>query len=79
MTVTEQEVFEGLRKIIEEVTGIPASNVRSESSFVDDLDVDSLSMVEIATVAQEEFDVEIPDDQLKNLKTVQDAVRFIQG
>ena len=46
---------------------------------MDDLDIDSLSMVEIAVAAQDEFGVEIPDDQLKNLKTVKDVVDFIQG
>jgi len=45
---------------------------------VDDLDIDSLSMVEIAIAAQDKFGVEIPDDQLKDLKTVQDVITFIQ-
>jgi acyl carrier protein len=48
-----------------------------DKSFADDLDVDSLSMVEIATAAEDKFDVKIPDDELKNLKTVGDAVNFI--
>ena len=46
---------------------------------MDDLDIDSLSMVEIAVAAQDEFGVEIPDDQLKNLKTVKDVINFIQA
>ena len=46
-------------------------------SFVDDLDIDSLSMVEIAVAAQDKFGVEIPDDQLKDLTTVQDVVNFV--
>ncbi|MEV4582874.1 acyl carrier protein [Nonomuraea jabiensis] len=79
MTVTEQKILDGLQRIIEEVTGIPATNVTPESSFVDDLDIDSLSMVEVALAAQEEFGVEIPDERLKELRTVKDAVAFIQG
>lgn len=57
----------------------PASDVTPDKSFVDDLDIDSLSMVEIAVAAQDEFGVEIPDDELKNLKTVKDVVVYVQG
>jgi acyl carrier protein len=53
--------------------------VAPEKSFVDDLDIDSLSMVEIAVAAQDKFGVEIPDDELKNLKTVKDVVAYVQG
>ena len=48
-----------------------------EKSFVDDLDIDSLSMVEIAVQAEDKFGVKIPDDQLAQLKTVGDAVDYI--
>ena len=77
--LTEQDILEGLGKIINEITGIPATEVTPEKNFVDDLDIDSLSMVEIAVAAQDEFGVEIPDDQLKNLKTVKDVLTFIQN
>ena len=50
-----------------------------EKSFTEDLDVDSLSMVEIVVAAEEKFGVRIPDDQVKNLKTVGDAVSFIEN
>jgi acyl carrier protein len=53
--------------------------VAPEKSFVDDLDIDSLSMVEIAVAAQDKFGVEIPDDELKNLKTVKDVVVYVQS
>ncbi|MDP9840936.1 acyl carrier protein [Streptosporangium lutulentum] len=79
MALTEQEILAGVGKIINEITGIPASEVTPEKSFVDDLDIDSLSMVEIAVAAQDEFGVEIPDDQLKHLKTVKDVITFIQN
>jgi acyl carrier protein len=46
-------------------------------SFVGDLDIDSLSMVEIAVAAQDKFGVEIPDDELKDLATVQDVVAYV--
>jgi acyl carrier protein len=79
MALSEQEILSGLGEIIEEIAGVPASDVAPEKSFVDDLDIDSLSMVEIAVAAQDKFGVEIPDDELKNLKTVKDVVAYVQG
>jgi acyl carrier protein len=75
--MTEQEILEGLGEIVEEIAGVPAADVTPAKSFVDDLDIDSLSMVEIAVAAQDKFGVEIPDDQLKDLSTVQDVVNFV--
>ncbi len=75
--MTDLEILEGLGEIIEEIAGVPAAEVTPEKNFVDDLDIDSLSMVEIAVAAQDKFGVEIPDEQLKDLKTVQDVVNFV--
>jgi acyl carrier protein len=75
--MTDQEILEGLGEIVEEIAGVPADEVTPGKSFVDDLDIDSLSMVEIAVAAQDKFGVEIPDDQLKDLTTVQDVVTFV--
>ena len=78
MAMTDQEILTGLGEIIDEVAGVPAEEVTPEKSFVDDLDIDSLSMVEIAVAAQDKFGVEIPDDQLKDLTTVQDLIEFVR-
>ena len=75
--MTDQEILAGLGEIVEEIAGVPADEVTPGKSFVDDLDIDSLSMVEIAVAAQDKFGVEIPDDQLKDLATVQDVVNFV--
>ena len=75
--MTEQEILAGLGEIVEEIAGVPADEVTPSKSFVDDLDIDSLSMVEIAVAAQDKFGVEIPDEQLKDLTTVQDVVNFV--
>ena len=75
--MTDQEILAGLGEIIEEIAGVPADEVTPSKSFVDDLDIDSLSMVEIAVAAQDKFGVEIPDEQLKDLTTVQDVVNFV--
>ncbi len=73
-----EEIRTDLAEIVNEVAGIPAEDVQSDKSFTDDLDVDSLSMVEVVVAAEEKFDVKIPDDEVKNLRTVGDAVAFIE-
>jgi len=78
MAMSDQEIQTGLAEIIDEVAGVPADQVTPEKTFVDDLDIDSLSMVEIAVAAQDKFGVEIPDDQLKDLKTVQDVIDYVR-
>jgi acyl carrier protein len=77
MAHTESEVLEGLAEIVNEIAGIPQEDVELDKSFTDDLDVDSLSMVEVVVAAEERFEVKIPDDEVKNLKTVGDAVNYI--
>jgi acyl carrier protein len=75
--VSNEDIQKGLAEIVEEVAGVAADDVTAEKSFVDDLDIDSLSMVEIAVQAEDKFGVKIPDDELANLKTVGDAVSYI--
>ncbi|SDD11064.1 acyl carrier protein [Sanguibacter gelidistatuariae] len=79
MAFTEADVLAGLAEIVAEETGLPADSVTSEKSFTDDLDIDSLSMMTIVTHAEDKFSVTIPDDEVKNLATVGDAVSFITG
>ena len=78
MAMTQEEILAGLAEIIDEIAGVPADEVTPDKTFVDDLDIDSLSMVEIAVAAQDKFGVEIPDDQLKDLKTVQDVIDYVR-
>jgi acyl carrier protein len=75
---TQPEILAGLADIVNEVAGVPVADVQLDKSFVDDLDIDSLSMVEVVVAAEEKFDVKIPDDDVKNLKTVGDAVSYIE-
>lgn len=72
-----QDILAGLAEIVNEVAGIPAESVQMEKSFVDDLDVDSLSMVEVVMACEDKFGVTIPDTEVKNLNTVADAVKYI--
>ena len=76
---TQQEILSGLAEIVNEVAGVPTDDVQMDKSFIDDLDIDSLSMVEVVVAAEEKFGVSIPDDEVKNLKTVGDAVSFIEN
>jgi acyl carrier protein len=77
MAYTTDEVLAGLAELITDETGIAAEEVALEKSFTDDLDIDSISMMTIVVNAEEKFGVTIPDDEVKNLKTVKDAVDFI--
>jgi len=79
MAHSEQEILAGLAEIVSEETGLPADSVTPEKSFTDDLDIDSLSMMTIVTLAEEKFSVRIPDEEVKNLTTVGDAVTYIEG
>ncbi|WGW13419.1 acyl carrier protein [Saxibacter everestensis] len=79
MAHTESEILAGLAEIVNEETGLAAETVEPSKSFTDDLDIDSISMMTIVVNAEEKFDVKIPDDEVKNLSTVQDAVTFIHN
>ena len=75
---TQQEILSGLAEIVNEVAGVPTDDVQMDKSFIDDLDIDSLSMVEVVVAAEERFGVKIPDDDVKGLRTVGDAVSYIE-
>ncbi|CAB4672737.1 MAG: acyl carrier protein [Actinobacteria bacterium] len=77
MSLTQEAVLAGIKEIVEEVAGIPAASIEMDKNFTDDLDVDSLSMVEVVVAAEERFGVKIPDDKVQDLVTVGDAVNFI--
>ncbi|NLG47967.1 meromycolate extension acyl carrier protein AcpM [Gordonia sp. (in: high G+C Gram-positive bacteria)] len=78
MAATQEQLVAGIAEIVEEVTGIEPSEVTLEKSFIDDLDIDSLSMVEIAVQTEDKYGVKIPDEDLAALRTVGDAVAYIQ-
>jgi acyl carrier protein len=76
--MSQQEILAGLAEIVNEIAGVPVGEVELDKSFIDDLDLDSLTMVEVATSAEDKFGVRIPDENLKDLKSVRDAVDFIE-
>ena len=77
MPVEQQEILSALAEIINEETGVATDAVQPDKAFTEDLDIDSLSMMTIVTHAEDKFDVRIPDDDVKNLKTVGDAADYI--
>ena len=77
MALSHAEVLTGLAEIVNEETGIDTTQVQMEKSFVDDLDIDSISMLTIVMNAEEKFGVTIPEEKVADLKTVADAVNFI--
>ncbi|MBU6279295.1 MAG: acyl carrier protein [Actinomycetales bacterium] len=72
-----EEILTGLAVIVNEVAGVPVEDIQPDKSFVDDLDIDSLSMVEVVMAAEDKWGVKIPDSEVKNLRTVGDAVAYI--
>ena len=77
MAMNENEILQGLAEIVNEETGLDAAEVQMDKSFTEDLDIDSLSMMTIVVNAEEKFGVRIPDEEVKNLTTVRDAVDYI--
>ena len=72
-------ILTGLAEVLHEVAGTPAEKVVMEAGFEADLDIDSLTMVEVVVACEERFGVRIPDEALEQLTTVGDAVTYIAG
>jgi acyl carrier protein len=71
-------VEERVKKIVVEQLGVEESQVTKEASFVDDLGADSLDMVELVMALEEEFKLEIPDEEAEKISTVGQAVKYIE-
>ena len=71
-------IEERVRTIIAEQLDQDDSDIVPEASFIDDLGADSLDLVELVMHMEEEFDVEIPDEEAENIRTVRDAINYIQ-
>jgi len=72
-------VEERVKQIIVEQLGVDEAEVTSKASFVDDLGADSLDTVELVMAFEEAFDVEIPDEDAEKIRTVQDAISYIEA
>ena len=74
-----ENVQERMKNIIVEQLGVEADQVKPEAQFVNDLGADSLDTVELIMALEEEFDIEIPDEKAEKIKTVGEAVSYIEA
>ncbi|MCA9544663.1 MAG: acyl carrier protein [Myxococcales bacterium] len=72
------DLAEKVRQIIVDQLDVSLDEVVPEASFIDDLGADSLDLVELVMAMEEQFDVEIPDEDAENIRTVQDAMNYVQ-
>lgn len=72
------ETQEKVIKIVSEATKVEAANIKGETSFVDDLNLDSLDMVEMMMKMEEEFGLEIPEEKTEDLKTINDVTAYLK-
>ncbi|MBO4460206.1 MAG: acyl carrier protein [Clostridiales bacterium] len=77
--MTNDELFDTIKGMIVDQLGVDEDVIKEDSSFIDDLNADSLDMVELVMAMEEEFDIEIPDDVAEKVVTVKDAVNYIAG
>ena len=68
-----------IRKIIEEQLGVESDRIKPEASFLEDLGADSLDIVELVMAMEEEFELEIPDEEAESLKTVQNVMDYLKS
>ena len=73
-----EKIEERVKNIIVEQLGVDAAEVKPEAQFVNDLGADSLDTVELIMALEEEFDMEIPDEQAEKIKTVGEALNYIK-
>lgn len=71
-------VFEKVKERVVDILGVDAEEVTMESSFIDDLGADSLDIVELIMALEEEFDIEIPDEEAEKIQSVGDVVDYIK-
>jgi acyl carrier protein len=77
--MSQTETFEKVKAIVAEQLSVEVEKVLLSSNFQDDLGADSLDTVELVMALEEEFDIEIPDEDAEKIATVSDAVDYIQG
>ncbi|MBO4474451.1 MAG: acyl carrier protein [Clostridiales bacterium] len=77
--MSSDSVFEKVKAILVDQLNISEDSVQMDSLFVDDLNADSLDMVELVMAMEQEFNISIPDEEAERIKTVGDAVEFIKS
>ena len=76
--MAKEEIFDKLKELVVDQLGVDDDEVTTEATIQEDLGADSLDLVDLVMSLEEEFDVEIPDEQVENIKTVSDIVKYIE-
>ena len=74
----DEELFDKVKDVIAEQLNVEGDEVHEDSSFVDDLGADSLDLVELVMALEDNFDMKIPDEDVESIKTVGDAITYIE-
>lgn len=77
--MSNDQIFEAVQKILVDQLGVDEDLISMESNFIDDLNADSLDIVELVMAMEQEFNISIPDEEAERIKTVGDAVEFIKN
>lgn len=77
--MSQETIFESVKNILVEQLGVDAADINMESNFIDDLNADSLDIVELIMAMEQEFGISIPDEEAERIKSVGDAVNFIKN
>ena len=75
----DTQIFEKIRDLLAEQLEIPADSITPESDIIDDLEADSLTVLDMVMTLEDEFGIEVPDDAIENLRTVGDVVKFVDS
>ena len=72
------DIADKVKEIISQQLDVDKANIKDDASFIDDLGADSLAIVELVLALEEEFDIDIPDEETEKIRSVQDAIQYIQ-
>ncbi len=74
-----RDITAEVKRIIKEQLEVEEKDIKPESTFIDDLGADSLGLVELVLAFEDAFDIEIPDEETEKIRTVQDAISYIES
>lgn len=74
----DTQIFEKIRDLLAEQMDIPADSITPESDIIDDLEADSLTVLDMVMTLEDEFDIEIPDEDVEKLRTVGSVVSYVE-
>lgn len=73
------EIADKVKEIVSQQLDVDKSNIKEESQFIDDLGADSLAIVELVLAFEEQFEIDIPDEDTEKIRTVGDAIKYIES